>query len=215
MTDGPIFSSTLQVTPDGRLMSHAASRNLGPIQQQLDPNLPHSGRALEIASGTGEHIAAHARRFPALTWTASDVSEDRLRSIDAWRQHSNLSNLTPPLHLNACNRGWARDHAPWDVILIVNLLHLISEIDMAQLIDEIAQATAPNGLVAIYGPFLRDGKTTSPGDAAFHRAIQQDDPDKGYKDIKTLMGVFEILQFRVELHEMPANNLFLLARKTP
>ena len=42
----------------------AAARNVEPIGDVLAEWLPTSGLALEIASGTGEHALAFARRFP-------------------------------------------------------------------------------------------------------------------------------------------------------
>ena len=46
--------------------SVAAERNIKPIQDVLAKYLPSSGRVLEIASGTGQHIVAHGAAFPEL-----------------------------------------------------------------------------------------------------------------------------------------------------
>ena len=51
----------------------AAERNKGPILEALAPRLPASGLVLEIASGTGQHVAHFAAATPALTWQPTGV----------------------------------------------------------------------------------------------------------------------------------------------
>ena len=47
-----------------RRSAPAAERNRGPIAEVLKAVLPERGLALEVASGTGEHIVHFARAFP-------------------------------------------------------------------------------------------------------------------------------------------------------
>ncbi|MEZ5714216.1 MAG: hypothetical protein R3D85_02975 [Paracoccaceae bacterium] len=49
------------------------------------------------------------------------------------------------------------------------------------LIAETARALAPGGIFVLYGPFLRDGETTSEGDA-LSRQPAGAGPGLGYKD---------------------------------
>lgn len=191
----------------------AATRNIAPILEALSPLIPPKGRALEIASGTGQHAVAFARAFPQLQWQPTDMASERLASIAAWRTEAEAPNLLSPLPLNACQSGWARRLGPVDFLYLVNLTHLISDADFAVLLDEAAQVLAPGGLFALYGPFLRNGVATSEGDLAFDSSLRAQDPDIGYKDIAVIHDVMGALGLRVEMREMPANNVMALIRR--
>ena len=108
----------------GRLTASAAARNAPAIVQMLRDVAPSKGRALEIASGTGQHIVQLATALPGLSWQPSDVDPARLTSIAAWAADALLPNLRPACQLDATKAGWAEEHASQDVILLVNLLHL-------------------------------------------------------------------------------------------
>lgn len=197
----------------GRHSAASAVRNLHPIQLVLNAHLPATGRALELASGTGQHIVAHALSFPGLEWQPSEPDPARLAMIDAWATEAALGNLRPALGLDACAPGWGAAQGPRALVLVVNLLHLISDGEMAVLLDEAAQALGPLGIFAIYGPFLREGAATSPGDAAFDADLRAQDPAIGYKDLGVVCSVLEALQLRVHVEPMPANNVMILAKR--
>lgn len=197
-----------------RLIAPAADRNVGPIQEVLSKYLPASGRVLEIASGTGQHIVAHGAAFPHLTWQPTEHDPARRASIEAYRAAMGLANVLPVKALDACARGWAQSVTGHDALIVVNLLHLITDADMAVFLDEAAQSLAAGGMLAIYGPFLRDGETTSPGDAEFHAELTAGGDGLGYKDLSVVASVLEVLQLRVTTHTMPANNVLLVARRT-
>ena len=63
--------------------SPAADRNKQPILQVLQQVLPAQGSALEIASGTGQHVAWFAQHLPHWTWQPTDADAPALNSIDA------------------------------------------------------------------------------------------------------------------------------------
>ncbi|KIT14213.1 hypothetical protein jaqu_40060 [Jannaschia aquimarina] len=194
---------------EGLLHAPSAARNQKPILDALGPHLPHGGLFLEVASGTGQHVAALAAEHPDLRFQPSEPDPVRRRAIDA--RTRDLPNVAPARYLDACTPGWGRGLRA-DVILTVNLLHLISDAEMAVLLDEAAQAIVPGGLLAIYGPFLRGGQATSEGDAGFHMSLQRQDPSIGLKDADLVVSVLQALAFAVDIVPMPANNLMLLAR---
>lgn len=169
---------------------------------------------MEIASGTGQHITALATRLPNLIWQPSDVDATRRASQSAYGADAGLNNLNTPADLDALTAGWSTDWQGQDLILTVNLLHLISEPQARTLITEAAKSLAPDGVFILYGPFLRDGETTSDGDAAFHASLQSQDAMIGYKNdwdvIDWLQSQFLEL---VQVLEMPANNMAFVARK--
>jgi SAM-dependent methyltransferase len=208
----PDTASLAQTSADGRMYAPSAARNIEAISAVLADHAPASGAALEIASGTGEHICHLAPQHPHLTWQPSDPDPARRRSIDAHGQ--SLPNLRPALDLDATAPGWSAEYRGQDLILLVNLLHLIPEEAAKTLIAEVALTLAPGGRFVLYGPFLRDGETTSEGDARFNASLIAQDPSIGYKDD---WDVIDWLRHNwlelVQVIEMPANNLCFVARK--
>lgn len=196
-----------------RLVSPSAARNMGPILDFLEEVAPAEGRALEIASGTGEHILRFANAFPEIHWQPSDLDPERLASITAWAEEHHGENLLPPMQLDATQTGWAMAHDPFDLVVLINLLHLISDAEARAVLQGISEALEDGGTAFIYGPFLREGRTTSAGDAEFHAKIKADNPANGYKDIADIIRQLQELGFDTLAREMPANNLAIVAQK--
>jgi hypothetical protein len=195
---------------DRRMQAPSAGRNAGPILDVLRAHAPARGRALELAAGTGEHAVAFSRAFPGLAWQPTDLDPERLASIEAWRQAEGPDNLLPPRALDAAHAGWAAAEGPADMILLVNLLHLISDTEAEAVLTGIVQALGPGGTGFFYGPFLRDGDATSPGDAAFHASLRAQDPAIGYKDLAWVIARLRPLSTTIV--EMPANNLMVIVK---
>ncbi|KPQ06249.1 MAG: Protein of unknown function (DUF938) [Rhodobacteraceae bacterium HLUCCA12] len=197
-----------------RRRAPSAERNLEPIAAVLEQHLPKSGRVLELASGTGQHIVALAARFGGLTWQPTDIDPANLESIRAWVAEVGPDNVRPPLHLDACEPGWADTQANWDVICLTNLLHLISATEAETLLTEVARALSPGGLFCLYGPFRRDGALTSDGDKRFDANLRAQDPAIGYKDFEWVEQVLAECGLSPRaLHTMPANNLMIVTRR--
>ena len=155
-----------------------------------------------------------ASALPHLIWQPSDVDEDRIKSILCWSDDQHLANLNPPCFLDATAEGWAVEHHGQDLILLVNLLHLISTKETKILVEEMSKALNSNGLSIIYGPFTRSGKLTSKSDLEFHQSLINTDPDLGYKndvDMLNLFGEAELIYLSTE--NMPANNLAFILQK--
>ncbi|NSY40832.1 DUF938 domain-containing protein [Leisingera sp. ANG59] len=198
----------------GKLFAPSAERNSGAICDLLTQIAPKAGRALELASGTGQHVAAFASGLPGLTWLPTEVDAARRASIQAYADESGLPNIAPPIDLDATAPGWGADHAGQDLIVLVNLLHLISAGEARTLIQEAAAALASGGRFVIYGPFMRAGDLISEGDRAFHAAITAHDPETGYKDDAEVINWLQAAGLDLlQAVEMPANNLALVSRK--
>ena len=58
--DGPDPVEVRSRAGDARQFSPSAARNCGPIREVLTRVLPKKGIALEIGSGTGEHVICFA-----------------------------------------------------------------------------------------------------------------------------------------------------------
>jgi len=205
-------ASTAHAGAGARLSAPSAARNAEPILALLERWAPVRGRALELASGTGQHALAFAAALPGLTWQPSEIAPERLASIDAWAAMRALSNLRPAIALDATAPGWGARHGGQDLIVLVNLLHLISRAEARTVVAETALALAPGGRAVIYGPFLRGGVATSEGDARFHASLRAADPEVGYKDAAAVADWLREAGLSVpEVAAMPANNLAFVA----
>ncbi len=196
---------------DPRRSAPAALRNRDSITRELVRVAPAQGRALEIASGSGEHVIRFAAAMPGLAWHPTDPDPAQRASIAAWTGATGLGNVAGPRALDVARPGWAEAEPAADVIVLVNLLHLIPDAAAWTALQGIAQVLAPGGIAAIYGPFLRDGRTTSPGDAAFDAELRARSPAGGYKDVAEVEARLVSHGLRQEeTVAMPANNLLLL-----
>ena len=123
----------------------AAVRNTGPILEVLRGLLPASGRALEIASGTGQHAVAFAEAFPGVEWQPSDQDEIARNSIAARVADAGLGNLHPPLNINVLVDDWYKTiDVRLDLVVCINMIH-------------ISPWKACEGLIEGVGALLRDG----------------------------------------------------------
>ncbi|NVK16584.1 MAG: DUF938 domain-containing protein [Rhodobacteraceae bacterium] len=198
----------------GKLFAPSAARNAGAICDLLAQVAPPQGRALELASGTGQHVIEYATRLPGLIWQPTEVDTARRTSIQAYTDEAGLTNIALPAALDATAPGWGAEHAGQDLIVLVNLLHLISAGEARTLIREAAAALAPGGRFVIYGPFMRGGDLISEGDRALHTAITANDPETGYKDDAEVIRWLQAAGLElVQTKDMPANNLALVSEK--
>ena len=71
---------------------------LVPIWSVLGPFLADkSGDALELGSGTGQHVVDFAGRAPGIRWQPSDLAAEHLRSIEGWRRTSGRRRWRQPI----------------------------------------------------------------------------------------------------------------------
>ncbi len=207
-------AASVATAQDGKLFAPAAARNMQPLCELLEQVAPKSGGALEIASGTGQHVVAYAHRLPGLIWQPTEVDAARRASIDAHAAEAGLDNILPTLELDATAPGWAQSVEAVDFIVLSNLLHLITEGDAKTLIREAARALKASGKLCIYGPFMRAEELTSEGDRAFHASLIAHDTELGYKDdFDTIDWLQEAGLDLTDVIEMPANNLALVAQR--
>ena len=97
------------VEPDGRLDAPAFHRNHEAIRTLLLRFLAgKSGDVIEAASGTGQHVVDFARHMPGIIWWPSDLNEQHLKSIAAWRVHAGLENIRPPLRIDLSDPAWCQ-----------------------------------------------------------------------------------------------------------
>lgn len=202
---------------DGRMHFAVYERNIAPIIAALSRVLDgKSGNALEIGSGTGQHIKDFARTFPDFNWTPSDPDPDHRISIDAWTAHVGTS--TAPARAIDAAADWAgdvADIAPLSLIFSANVIHIAPWQVAKGIIKAAGKVLAPGGLLAFYGPFRQGGRHIGEGNAEFDRRLRSDNPDWGIRDVDDIAALAADagLQLR-DLMVMPANNRFVTFQKT-
>jgi SAM-dependent methyltransferase len=190
----------------------AAARNREPIAEVLAEILPRTGTVLEIASGTGEHAAFLAGRFPNLVWQPTDPDPDALESIRAWRSEVGRPNLLEPLPLDAAASAWPSVAA--EAILCVNMVHISPWKATEGLMRGAGRWLPPGAPLILYGPYRRSGVPTAPSNEAFDRSLKARNPQWGLRDLEAVKAEAEANGLRFErLYEMPANNLTLVLRR--
>lgn len=195
------------------LISEAAERNKSPIGDVLETVLPAAGSVLEIASGTGQHVAYFAKRFPKLTWVPSDPNPQAREAIEQKQAESPLSNCLTPLDLDVNRQPWPPTHA--NFILCCNMIHISSPESTPALFHGAAALLRKNERLLIYGPFFCEQETPAPSNVAFDKWLKSLDASFGIKTLETVVKIAEKYRFtlRTRVH-MPANNLSLLFEKT-
>jgi hypothetical protein len=206
------------VEPDGRLDAPAFHRNHEAIRAVLQPFLTgKSGDVIEAGSGTGQHVVDFARHFPDITWWPSDLNEQHLKSIAAWRAHAGLSNIRPPLRIDLSDSSWCPQmhdgSGPANLLAVfcANVIHIAPWRVAEGLFAGAGRYLRADGRLFLYGPFKRDGKHTAMSNAVFDTSLRDRDPEWGVRDVEALQelaaGVGLVL---TEIAEMPANNLTLV-----
>ena len=191
--------------------SAAAERNKQPILAELRQLLPASGRVLEIASGTGQHVEYFAREMPGLAWQPTDRDDADLAQIEARRRQSGLANILPALRLDVLEQPW-RMARQVDAVLCINMIHISPWEATLALFAGAAALLAPGGVLYTYGPYRFDG-VTPPSNEAFDQSLRSRDPRWGVRDVKDLGAAAKGFAL-TEIVAMPANNHSLIFRRT-
>ncbi len=205
------------VEPDGRLDAAAFHRNHQPIWAVLRTRLAgKSGDVLEVGSGTGQHVIHFARESPDITWWPSDLNEQHLKSISAWRTHSKLSNVQPPQRIDVSDPAWwsgVRQQGPRDLLALfcANVIHIAPWSVAEGLFAGAGQALREDGRLFLYGPFKRDGQHTALSNAVFDTSLREGNPEWGVRDIVEVEKLAGSAGFvLLETVDMPANNMILV-----
>jgi SAM-dependent methyltransferase len=206
---------------DGRLDAPAFHRNQDAIRAVLAPFLTgKAGDAVEIGSGTGQHTIEFARQFADIAWWPSDLNQNHLTSIEAWRSHSGLPNIRTPLRIDVSIAGWdseARGAGGPDAPLAIfcaNVIHIAPWRVAEGLAAGAGRYLRRGGLLFLYGPFKRGGRHTADSNEAFDRSLRARDCEWGVRDVEAVEALASQAALSlIEIAEMPANNLTLIFRR--
>ena len=185
----------------------AAARNVGPIGDVLADWLPAGGLVLEIASGTGEHALAFARRFRNLDWQPSDPDPDALASIAAWREEGS-ANLLPPLRLDVCEPAWPIDRA--EALLCTNMVHISPWESSLGLLDGAGRLLGEGAPLILYGPWIEAGIEPVQSNVAFDHSLKSRDARWGLRLVEDFAAEAALRGLVLtDRRQMPSNNLML------
>ena len=195
--------------------SAPAERNKQPILEVLRSLLPAQGRALEIASGTGQHVAWFAAHLPGWSWQPTDVKADLFPHITARISDAGLGNVQAPQLLDVCAPRWLASDRTFELIYCANMLHIAPWACCTGLMRGAARQLAAGGQLVTYGPYLEDAVPTSEGNLKFDAALRAENPAWGIRrreDVEAQAGTAGLTL--AARYAMPANNLLLVWRRT-
>jgi SAM-dependent methyltransferase len=195
---------------DRRRSSPAAQRNREPILGVLRDALPEAGTVLEVASGSGEHLAFFAREWPELAWQPSDPSPEMRESVVAWC--TGLPNVMPPVDLDASAEEWPVSRA--GAMVCINMVHISPWAATEGLLRGAGRILAGGAPLVLYGPYRRTGVELEPSNEAFDQDLKRRNPDWGLRKVEDVAACAARNGLRLERQvQMPANNLSLVFRK--
>ena len=198
--------------------SPAAERNRQPILEVLQQVLPAHGVALEIASGTGQHVAWFAAGLPGWTWQPSDAQGDGFASIGHWCADAGVVNVDRPVLLDVMAPSWpsvgAQFNQRFDAIYCANMLHISPWATCEALMRGAARYLSPEGALITYGPYLERDVVTSTGNLAFDVDLRQRNPAWGIRALEDVTRQAALAALRLSARfPMPANNLLLVFKR--
>ena len=196
----------------GAARKHAPAtlRNREAIAAVLAQVLPEAGLVLEVASGSGEHCAFFAERFPGLRWQPSDPEPSALTSIAAWC--AGLGNVAAPVAIDAAAQDWPVERA--DALLCINMVHISPWEATLGLLDGAVRVLPGGAPLILYGPYRRAEVETAPSNEAFDVSLKARDPRWGLRDVADVSAAASARGLSFErLVEMPANNIMLVYRR--
>ncbi|MFO7564219.1 MAG: DUF938 domain-containing protein [Enhygromyxa sp.] len=198
------------MSDDPRLDYPATRRNRDAILAVLREVLPASGTVLELASGSGQHVAHFASALPKLRWQPSDLDSALFTSIAAWTQA--LTNVAQPLTLDVTSNPWPIERCK--AVMCANMIHIAPWEACLGMLDGVARTLEGDGPLCLYGPFKRGGAHTAPSNAEFDRSLQARDPRWGVRDLDEVAKEANRRGLALDrVFEMPANNLTVVFRR--
>jgi SAM-dependent methyltransferase len=199
---------------DPRQYRPHVARNRDPILDVLRRVLPPTGLVLEVASGSGEHLAYFATKLPALIWQPTDPDPEALASIAAHRSDATLPNLLAPLHLDVTSEKWPVARA--DAVMCCNMIHISPWTSTEGLLAGAARTLPAGGLLYLYGPYKIGGEHTAPSNRDFDLDLRRRNPAWGIRDLGDVTALAERHGLKLaETVPMPASNLSVIFRCNP
>lgn len=201
-------AATVAAAVAGLPFSPAAERNAPHILAALVDWLSPQARVLEIASGTGQHAVHFVAAQPGWDWQPTEAHAQALPALAA--RCTGVPQLRPPLRLDVLEPPWPVAEAGFDAVYCANLLHIAPWVVTPAFFAGAARGLAPDGVVAVYGPFIVDGEPLAPSNAAFDADLRARDPAWGLRRLAEVAAAAAQAGLALEQRlDLPANNLLL------
>ncbi|KAE8213133.1 hypothetical protein CF327_g3305 [Tilletia walkeri] len=247
-TDPSSSSSSSSRFPERQSLPGSAERNTPAIVDALLPHLIHLAadrkgkrtpvRVLELASGTGTHVAAFAKQASIAGVVFQPTEADEWMCAQILKKVSSADGkdtILPPLILDLNQtRDWdavknaqdASDNSGFifDAVFAFNLLHItpfeVTHSIFQQLDPKLSQSQSlptldqSHGFIAFYGAFKEhENDELSEGNAKFDADVRSRNPSFGIRSVDAIREVAKLHGYRLaERISMPANNWILIFR---
>eukprot|EP00105_Crassostrea_gigas_P017603 XP_011435450.1 PREDICTED: UPF0585 protein C16orf13 homolog isoform X1 [Crassostrea gigas] len=214
--------NTICIHLDNMLKFPAAERNKEVVLNVLKDHLPtdKAGRALEVASGSGTHVALFAQHFPKIIWQPSEIDQQCLQSISAYKEHYGLQNVEEPFTLDVTTpvESWKDGNlqsASLDAVVNMNMIHISPWDTAVGLFRGCGTLLKSGGLLFLYGPFAVHGTLTPESNVSFDASLRQRDSRWGVRDVDDVEHLAEQNKMSlIKTVDMPANNKTLIFKKS-
>ncbi|XP_022608329.1 methyltransferase-like 26 B [Seriola dumerili] len=175
------------------LLSPQAERNWQDLCSVLEDVLEDQSHrqlfALELGSGTGQHVIRFAQKMPFVTWQPSDIKEESRDSIKAYIAATHAKTILQPVHLDASEtwEKWAGlPRNSCDVIIAINLLQYSSFKTAQGVFNGAGQMLRQNGLLITYGVYAINGTITPSCNEQLDAELRNLNPEWGLPDMDVL-----------------------------
>lgn len=206
---------------DAKLVLPAADRNKLPILEVLQKVIPEKlGKdskltALEIASGSGQHVISFSQAFNRIIWQPTDYDEKYVNSIKAYISENNSENVKQPLTIDVSKplNEWTGDlqHGSFDLMVNINMVHISPWCCTEGLFAAAGKLLKTGGIMVTYGPYSVNGQITPESNVRFDAGLKAQNSSWGLRDVADLEiegkknGMVLVAMF-----DMPANNKTLV-----
>ncbi len=173
--------------------------------------LPRSGRLLEVASGSGQHVATFAAAMPEWQFHPTDLDKESRASIDAWVAEAKVKNVSRAVKLDATTWPWPVIEA--DAIFACNMVHISPWNATVGLLEGASKVLRKGGTLVLYGPYIIDGKTAG-SNRRFSASLKQRNPEWGVRELRNVQSLADSHGLSLaEIVPLPANNHCVVFRK--
>ena len=170
---------------------------------------------LEIASGTGQHIAHFAAGLPGLHWQPTDREPGDFAAITARRDSAGLGNIAHPVLLDVLETPW-RVASDFDAVLCINMIHITPWAASKGLMTGAERTLRTGGVLYLYGPCQINGRHTAQSNQEFDAWLRTQNAEWGVRDIAEVTKLAQRHRFSLaETVSMPANNLSVIFERGP
>ncbi|GBE08405.1 MAG TPA: DUF938 domain-containing protein [Gammaproteobacteria bacterium] len=185
----------------------SCDRNSRVILDVLKPVLACSRCVLEIGSGTGQHAVYFAEGLPHLQWQPSN--KESLGSINAWREESQLQNISPAMSLDLLSPvdEQLTSLTGVDAMVCINTIHIMAWQGTEKLFELASEILPIGGVIYVYGPYRYSEYPLEQSNESFDLWLKDRDPASGIRDFDQVDSLAKRAGFELQGDiAMPANN---------